>query len=251
MAGGSLIRAGVSALLVLSPALGTTATADDGGDGNAGALVREAQRNVLDATSLRLTLTDRAAAGKSAEVASMDLTLDRDGNCVGSFRMGRGGGSFDVVKRGDEVWMKADRAYWRSQLHDQGNKAADVVRDRYVHGTTNEGTFKDFAHACDLKALQKELSLNTSSDDSMRTDGRTKIHGVDVIRLRGTEDGVPTTLYITTDSPHRLVEAVQKGDGTDDTAGVSDYGKPVPSRTPAPGDSVDLSDLEKESGRTG
>ncbi|MFJ4522453.1 hypothetical protein ACIP4Y_16125 [Streptomyces sp. NPDC088810] len=247
MAGRSLICAGASALLVLSPALVTAATADDGGDADARELVREAQRNVLDATSLRLTLTDRAAAGNSEKLTSMDLTLDRTGNCVGSFRMGRGGGSFDIVKRGDEVWMKADRAYWKTQLHGQGDETADLVRDRYVHGTTNESTFKDFGHACDLKALQKGLSLDTSSDESLTKDGRAKVDGLDVITLRGKEDGVPTTLYITADSPHRLVRSVQKGGGTDETTGVSDYGEPVPSRTPAPGDSVDLSDLEHES----
>ncbi|MEU6591243.1 hypothetical protein ABZ923_18825 [Streptomyces sp. NPDC046881] len=253
MAGRSLIGVGVSVLLavspVLSPALVTAATADDGGDGDARALVREAQRNVLDATSLRLTLTDRAAAGSGGKLASMDLTLDRDGNCVGSFRMGRGGGGFDIVKRGDELWMKADRAYWKAQLHDLGDEAADLVRDRYVHGTTHESPFNDLGHACDLRALQKELSRDTSSEESLTKDGRTRVDGLDVITLRGTADGVPTTLYITADSPHRLVRSVQKGNGTDETTGVSDYGKPVPSRTPAPGDSVDLSDLQHESQR--
>ncbi|WP_053707823.1 hypothetical protein [Streptomyces sp. NRRL B-3648] len=246
MAGRFLIRAGVSALLVLSPALppalATAATADGTGDPGAQALGREAERNLRDAHSLRLTLTDRTASGHRDGLASMDMALDRRGNCVASFRMGANGGSFDIVKRGDEVWMKADWDYWKSQLPGDGNETADLVRDRYVHGSTDESAFKDFADACDLKAFQKDITVDVTS-----VDGRTRLGGVDVYRLRGEEEGVPTTVYITAGRPHRLVRSDQKGDGTDRTAAVSDYGKPVPSHTPAPRDSVDLSDLEHES----
>jgi hypothetical protein len=247
MAGRSLIRALAGAALCLSPALLPVAAADDGGDPDARALAREAQRNLRDADSLRLKLTDRAAAGRGKEVASMDLALDRRGNCAGAFRMGADGGRFEIVKRGAEVWMKADRNYWKAQLPGHGAETADLVRDRYVHGTTDESAFEDFGRVCDLKEFQKDLTLE-SPDESLTKDGRTTVDGVRVITLRGTEDGVPTTLYITSDRPHLLVESVQKGAGTDRTAGISDYGRPVPSDTPAPDDSVDLSDLERESG---
>ncbi|GAA2204156.1 hypothetical protein [Streptomyces bangladeshensis] len=245
MARRSLIRAGVSALLVLSPAAVTAAAAEDGGDPDARELAREAERNLRDADSLRLVLTDRTAMRSSDRLASMDLALDRRGDCVGTYRMGSDGGTFEIVKRGDEVWMKADWDYWKNQLPGEGEEAADLVRDRYVHGTTDERAFEDFTGACDLMRLQKDLTLDATSKG-----GRTTVDGKDVITLRGEEDGVPTTLYITADRPHVLVKSVQKGDGTDRTVRVSGYGEPVPSDTPAPRDSVDLSDLEKESGRT-
>ncbi|MFF5534968.1 hypothetical protein ACFY71_21210 [Streptomyces cinerochromogenes] len=246
MARRSLICAGVGVLLAFSPGLATVAAAEDSGDPQARELGQEAERNLRDADSLRLTLTDRTASGSRDKLAWMDMALDRRGNCVASFRMGANGGTFDIVKRGDEVWMKADWDYWKSQLQGDGNEGADLVHDRYVHGTTHESAFKDFADACDLKAFQEDITVDVTTND-----GRTTVDGTDVYRLRGAEEGIPTTVYITVDRPHLLVRSDQKGDGTDRTAGVSDYGRPVPSGTPGPRDSVDLSDLEKESGQSG
>ncbi|GGS65227.1 hypothetical protein [Streptomyces cinerochromogenes] len=245
MARRSLICAGVSVLLALSPALATAAAADDSGDPQVRELGHEAERNLRDADSLRLTLTDRTASGSRDKLAWMDMFLDRRGNCVASFRMGGNGGTFDLVKRGDEVWMKADWDYWKSQLPGE-NETADLVRNRWVHGTTDESAFKDFTGACDLKAFQEDITVDVTSNE-----GRSTVDGTDVYRLSGEEEGIPTTVYITVDSPHLLIRSDQKGDGTDRTAGVSDYNEPVPSGTPGPRDSVDLSDLEQESGQSG
>ncbi len=52
----------------------------------------------------------------------MDLALDRRGDCVGTYRMGSDGGTFEIVKRGDEVWMKADWDYWKNQLPGEGRR---------------------------------------------------------------------------------------------------------------------------------
>ncbi|MBL1081394.1 hypothetical protein JK359_05275 [Streptomyces actinomycinicus] len=246
MAGRSRICAVASAALLFSPALTTAAAADDGDGPDAQALAEEAQRNAEDADSLRLELEDRAAADKRSEPKSMDLTLDRQGNCVGALAFGADGGTSEFVKQGDEVWMKGDRAYWKAQDPDGGTETADLLQDRYVHGTTDEKEFKDFEDVCDLRAFQKDLAVD--SFDRTPTKGEaTTLDDVAVIPVRGEMDGVATTLYITSDAPHLLVESVQKGDGTDETSTFSDYDEPVPSATPAPDQSVDLSDLDRES----
>ncbi|ANP49002.1 hypothetical protein J2Z21_002417 [Streptomyces griseochromogenes] len=244
MAGRPLICAAASVALLLTPALAAAAPADDTGDPGARELAREAEDHLLHTHSLHMTWTDRTAATKKGEVESMDLALDRDGNCVGTVRKGADGGAVEIVKRGDEVWMKADRAYWKAELSgSEGNAAAEMFKDRYVHGTTHDGPLKSWGKACDLNAFQKDMT-GSFDEESLAKGDRTEVDGIPVIPLKGEEDGTPFTLYVTSDSPHLLVGGTLKGDGTDLTVKFSDYGEPVPSATPSVKESVDVSKLE-------
>ncbi|MFD5793342.1 hypothetical protein ACFWIO_07335 [Streptomyces diastatochromogenes] len=245
MAGRPLICAAASVTLLLSPTLATAAGADDTGDPSARELAREAEDHLLHTQSLHMTWTDRTAATKKGELQSMDLSLDRDGNCVGTMRMGAHGGSLAIIKQGDEVWLKGDSTYWKAELPGtQGNAAAELLKDRYIHGTTHDSMLKGWADACDLKAFQKELTPDSSPEKPLTRGDRTTVDGIPVIPLKGEEDGKPVTLYVTADSPHVLVQGTQKGDGTDLTMKFSDYGEPVPSATPSAKESVDVSQLE-------
>ncbi|MFJ9813877.1 hypothetical protein ACIRU3_01150 [Streptomyces sp. NPDC101151] len=240
----ALIGAAAGVTLFLSPAVATAATRDDTGDPGAGALAREAQSHLVHTQSLHMAWTDRAAAAKKGEVKSMDLSLDGDGNCVGTVWMGADGGRVQIVKQGDEVWMKADSAYWKAELPGrEGTAAAELFKDRYIHGTTHDSDLKDWADVCDLHALQKDLT-DASVEESLTKGDETTVDGIPVIPLSGREDGEPFTVYVTTDSPHLLVEGTQKGDDTDLTVKLSDYGEPVPSATPSASESVDVSKLE-------
>ncbi|NUS28302.1 MAG: hypothetical protein HOV92_29340, partial [Streptomyces sp.] len=53
-------------------------------------------------------------------------------------------------------------------------------------------------------------------------------------------------LYVTSDTPHRLVKATQRGGGTDLTLTFTDYDKPVPTATPSADESVDVGKLQQE-----
>jgi len=243
--GRALTGAAAGAALLLSP---TAAAASDGDDLTARQLADQAKDNLLDATSVHLTYTDHSEqAGSSRNrPASMDLALDRDGNCAGSLSMGKGGGGVELVKRGDEVWMKPDEAFWKSQVPGgQGEAIAQLFGDRYIHGTTKDALLKGMAQTCDLSAFQKDV---TGSGDGMKlTKGKeTTRDGVRVFPLDGTEAGKKGTLYVTADAPHRLVGAVQKGSGTDVELGFSDYGKPVPDKTPPKDETVDVDKLRDQ-----
>ncbi|WP_284435047.1 hypothetical protein [Streptomyces sp. TUS-ST3] len=231
--------------LPLSPAL-ATAAADDP---SARELVDQAKKNLLDAESVRLKLTDRSAqarAGRTQPI-SMDLALDQDGNCAGSMRMGSGGGSVEIVKRGAEVWMKPDTAFWKAQVPGgQGDAVAELFKNRYIHGSTDDVMLKGMADVCDLTSFQKEITTDSSDAERLTKGRETRIDGTDVIPLRGTSEGKKAVLYVTSDAPHRLVRATQRGDGTDMALSFSDYGRPVPSKTPSADESVDVGKLQDE-----
>ncbi|WP_030317068.1 lipoprotein [Streptomyces sp. NRRL B-3229] len=240
------------AALVVSSLLGpgaATAAAAAADDPSARDLVDQAKKNLLDAESVRLRLTDHSTDTRTGRTqpVSMDLALDQDGNCAGTLRMGAGGGSVEIVKRGAEVWMKPDTAFWKAQVPGgQGDAVAELLKDRYLHGSTHDAMLRGMAETCDLTSFQKEITADSSDARRLTKGAPTKVDGTEVIPLKGTSDGKRVALYVTSDTPHRLVRATQKGGGTDLALSFSDYGRPVPSKTPSAGESVDVNKLQDE-----
>ncbi|MCT9076328.1 LolA-like protein [Streptomyces fulvoviolaceus] len=246
MARKALVCAAASAALLLSPGLATAGDAD-GLSGRE--LVEQAQDNLLDAESVHLKLTDRSvdASTSTTQPTSMDLSLDQDGNCVGSMEMGSDGGSVEIVKQGGEVWMKPDTAFWKAQVPGgEGDAVAELFKNRYIHGSTRDAMLKGMADTCDLTSFQQEVDTDSSDAGKLRKGDETTVDGTKVVPLKGVSDGKQAVLYVTSDSPHRLVQATRKGDGTDMTLSFSDYGKPVPSKTPSADETVDVGKLQDE-----
>ena len=244
MAGKALICA--TAVLLLAPAL---IAADDGDDLTARQLADQAEDNLLAAESVHLRLTDRSTSTITSRTqpTSMDLALDQDGTCVGSMRMASGGGSVELVKQGDEVWMKPDRTFWKAQVPgSQGEAVAELFKNRYIHGSTDDAMLKGLADTCDLTSFQRDVKGDGSTANTLKKGERTKVDGTEVIPLSGVEDGKRSVLYVTSDSPHRLVKAIQRGEGTDMTLTFTDYDKPVPTATPSADESVDVGKLQEE-----
>ncbi|MFC8346214.1 hypothetical protein [Streptomyces sp. NPDC057280] len=244
MAGKAL--AWVTAALLLSPVL---IAADDGDDLTARQLADQAKDNLLDAKSVHLKLTDRSTDTRTSttQPTSMDLALDQDGNCVGSMEMGAHGGSVEIVKQGDEVWMKPDADFWKAQVPGgQGDAVAELFKNRYIHGSTSDAMLKGMADTCDLTSFQKEVAGDEDGATPLTKGDETTVDGTKVIPLKGTEDGKQEVLYVTSDSPHRLVKATQHGGGTDLTLTFTDYDKPVPTATPSADESVDVGKLQEE-----
>ncbi|AWT45048.1 MULTISPECIES: hypothetical protein [Streptomyces] len=245
---GALISAAAGTALLLFPAL---AVADDGGDLSAKELAQQAKDNFLKAKSVHLGYTDHSknAAADRTKAVAMDLSLDRDGNCAGSLTMGKGGGSVELVKRGREVWMKPDAAFWKAQVPGpQGAAVAELFKDRYVHGTTADAMLKGMADTCDLAAFQKQVDSGVADDKTLTKGEETTRDGTKVIPLKGREDGKDSVLYVTSGSPHRLAEAAQKGAGTDVDLKFGDYDKPVPSKTPPADQTVEVDRLNQQLG---
>ncbi|MEI5102080.1 hypothetical protein RB200_30650 [Streptomyces sp. PmtG] len=165
-----------------------------------GDLSDKAKRALLGAESVHVKLEDKSPDAEKDDPATMDLTLDRDGNCAGTLTFAREGGTADLVKRGDKVWLKPDEAFWRNQVpQGQGAAAAELFKGRYLHGTTNDAMLKDLAEVCDLKELQR--NVNEDADDSddvknLKKGDETTVAGTKVIPLTGTEDGTDKTLYV-------------------------------------------------------
>ncbi|WP_327674969.1 MULTISPECIES: hypothetical protein [unclassified Streptomyces] len=241
-----------ASLFAAGPAL-----ADDGDakDKSAQELADAAKKELLDAKSLHLTMRNSADDRDARTPALIDLRLDEDGNCTGELRMGTGGakgGSVDLVKRGDEVWIKPDATFWKTQLPGRsGELAADLIGDRYVHGTTDDPMLDGLSGTCDLDAFRERLKdgSDRATKDELTKGDQKKVAGTEVVPLTSSNSGDSgdskgrITLYVTADEPHRLVRATEKGSDESLSMTLTDYGKAVPKKTPSADESIDVSDL--------
>lgn len=249
MAGKTVACTVAVAALLLSPGLSALARADDGGGASAQELSDKAQETLLKAKSVHLKLTDDSAGTRTSttQPTSMDLALDQDGNCAGSMEMGSDGGSVKIIVRGDQVWMKPDAAFWKSQVPGgQGDAAAELFKNRYIHGSTADALLKGMADSCDLDSLQRQITSGPDEQHALKKGSETKVDGAKVIPLSFREGGKKTVLYVSTDSDHHLVKATEKSADSDLTLLFTDYDKPVPSATPSAAESVDISKLQGE-----
>ncbi|MFJ4715910.1 hypothetical protein [Streptomyces sp. NPDC088785] len=249
-----MTRTTAAAVCVCVSVLCATPAFADGGaasDLSARQLADDAKKELLDATSLHLTVANRSDTGRDVRTPALfDLRLDRDGNCAGSLRMGVGGadgGSVDLVKRGDQVWLKPDDTFWKTQVGGgSGTLAAQLFDGKYVHGTTDDEMLKSFADTCDLDAFRGRLDSGSahSAQRKLSKGDATEVDGTGVVPLTGRDKGSTLTMYVTADAPHRLVKATEKGGGQNLTMTLADYDKPVPSATPSASESVDISKLD-------
>ncbi|MFE1770504.1 hypothetical protein [Streptomyces sp. NPDC059008] len=228
------------------------ATADPDGEGDlAGKSAQQISDDALDqlvaAKSLRLrTLT-------TAGPTKLDITLDQAGNCAGAISKGALG-RVQMIKRGDQVWMKPDAAFWKSQFPGtQGTEAAAKYKDTFLHGTTHDGFLQSLSAACDLTAFQKsaagtdEPPTNTPSPSitSTLTKGRPTVHeGTRVLPVVRKFDGAVQTLYVAIKGKPYPLKLTTEIDHETGTILLSNYDRPVPTKTPAPADTVDIAVFE-------
>ncbi|OAH13145.1 hypothetical protein STSP_34700 [Streptomyces jeddahensis] len=224
------------------------ASAQDGiEDLSAQEITDRARDAFMSAQSVRATAASKGTDVGRGDPTAADLTLDRDGNCTGSMQFKDAGGLV-IVKRGDRIWLKADDQFWKTQLPgSQGESAAELFRNRYMRGSTNDRLLAELATVCDLKEIQQKAAEESREVEGLRKGQPTTVDGTPTIPVTGTKDGETHTVYVATEGRPYPAMSTKKGDGKDVTATFKDYNKPVPAETPSAEDSVDISKLYEES----
>ncbi|MGW2862486.1 hypothetical protein [Streptomyces sp. SDr-06] len=232
-----------SAAVVLSLAGAATAHADDTGSLTAEQISQRSHEALLGAHSLHVTA--KGELGTPGSSTSFDLTLDRSGNCRGSVSLGPQG-SVEIVKRGADIWMKPDAAFWKNEVPGGGSALASLVGDRYLKGTTSDPVLRNTTAVCDLDTFQKYLDTSAAMPTTGLTKGRpTTVDGTAVIPVSATEQGRVHTLDVAaTGKPYPVrITVARTGAAPDATVRFDGFDQPVPSATPSAAASVDLSGL--------
>ncbi|GHH77968.1 lipoprotein [Streptomyces sulfonofaciens] len=226
------------------------APATDGGNNG---IERLSARQIADrsskalrgASSLHARLDDRAARSDRHRPSSTDLRLDRRGNCTAGLGYSDGG-RVSLVKRGNQVWLRPNDTFWKSQLPGRtGRAAASFLNGRWVHGTTSSNFLKEAARLCDLNGFRQEIgSAAMTASSTLRKGRTTSVAGTRAVPLTGTRSGRSSTVFVSAEGTPFPLRATVRGKQANVVVTLSDYNKAVPSKTPPASDSVDVSKLE-------
>ncbi|MFD8686049.1 hypothetical protein [Streptomyces sp. NPDC059651] len=189
-------------------------------------------------------LSTRGDLGRGSTPMSLELTLDRAGNCNGSVDLGNSQGSALIVKRGDDIWIKPDADFWKNQVPNGGSTFAAILGGRYMKGSADDPRLSAVTRTCDLNTFQKLVSDNANNHTGTLNKGaKTTLGKTSVIPLTRMRDNTTLTLDVAaTGKPYPLRLTI-KGDGADAVVGFSAFDRPVPRTTPPPDETFDVSAL--------
>ncbi|WP_431046091.1 hypothetical protein ACQUSR_30500 [Streptomyces sp. P1-3] len=251
-------RAGAAAAACAVLALGVTGCGGDdekssggssdarsGGNGieqlSAKEIADKGENAFASAKSVRMRIDGKLNGQK----ATGDFVMDSGGNCRDTMSVGSAG-SWELVRRGDRIWLKPDAAIAK-QLFGPGSAAAtQKYQGKYIQGTASDKALNDMADGCDMKSAQKQV--DSSEGDKWTKGGSVDVGGRRAIAVKGTSDeGDPVTLYIATEGTPYVLKSEEAGDNPA-TVLFTDYDEPVPAETPSADQSVGIAEFQKAAG---
>lgn len=222
---------------------GGVARADNGIDKLSAQQIADRSRDAL-LSAHSLHLSTRGTPGRGIPSMTLDLTLDRKGDCTGSVDLGSSQGSVRIVKRGNDVWVKPDADFWKSQVPYGGAAFAAILNGRYMKGSADDPRLRDVTHGCDLDTFRKLVGDHADNEGGTLNKGRrTTLDGAPVVPVTRLRDGTTQTVYVAaTGKPYPLRITV-RGGGANAVVGLSAFDKPVPTATPPPDQTYDINAL--------
>ncbi|MBH1937328.1 hypothetical protein I5Q34_24165 [Streptomyces sp. AV19] len=190
-----------------------------------------AKKELQSATALRFKMTGT----KGAESMSVDLAMDKQGNCVGTVGTGTEG-TAEVIKIGDQVWMKADEKLWKAKA---GPQAAELLKGRYIHGPASDPKLKGMTTGCDLAVLQAKVGSGGDSGKEVTKGAATTVDGQPVVPISA--DG--TTISVASTGRPYPLKIDKSTDGS--SVRLTDWNKPVQPKTPPADQTIDIDKLKK------
>ncbi|SBV05641.1 hypothetical protein YW5DRAFT_03037 [Streptomyces sp. Ncost-T6T-1] len=232
-----------AAAVALTVTGGTLAQADDDIDTLPAEEIAERARDaLLDARSLHLSA--RGSVGATGEEGSVDLTLDREGNCAGGVDMGDDG-SVEIVKRGDDVWLKPDAAFWKNHVPIGGSTFDKILDGRYMKAGADDPRMLEVTEFCDLDTF-RELMTDNAGDadfDGLTKGARTEVNGAPTVPVTRAEGGERVTAYVAAEGTPYPVRITVRGGDEEGTVDFSGFDRPVPTATPSADETVDITAL--------
>lgn len=165
-----------------------------------------------------------------------DITLDlRDKAGAGTGTIDVGGGEIDVVRTGDDIYVKGDKdalaAFGASSVQ------ASLVAGKWLHqSVSTQGSFSGLADLLDSTAL---FSNVTSPTGQLKTGTTTTVDGQKVLTIIDGTSGGNGTLYVARTGDPLPVRVDQPGA----TGGSLDFEYGISVDVKAPSGAVDLSKL--------
>ncbi|MFD7028101.1 hypothetical protein ACFWAR_08730 [Streptomyces sp. NPDC059917] len=205
-----------------------------GGDAESGPFPGESGSKVanksLDALRGADSLTITGSVRDKGKPMKIDMAISKSGDCKGSMAV-EGEGSFELIRNSQFVFLKADAAFYRTQLKDLPKEQADAalaqLAGHWVKTKASSPDSKELSALCDLDDLLKEFDKSSGA----KKDGVVQVNGeyaqkVTTRTTDGTED-----LYVATKGEPFLLKAVETGKDPSDVS-FSGFNLPVDAASP-------------------
>ncbi|MEU9927096.1 hypothetical protein OH828_06505 [Streptomyces anulatus] len=235
--------AAAAAAVALTVTGGTLAQADDDIESLSAEEIAERSRDaLLDVDSLHLSA--RGSLDGSGPEMRLDLTLDREGNCTGGVDMGDDG-SVEIVKRGDDVWLKPDAAFWKEHVPIGGSAFDAILDGRYMKASADDPRLLSVTEVCDLDTFRELITDNAGTADrgTLTKGEKTEVNGAPAVPVTRAEGGDRLTAYVAAEGTPYPVRITVRNAGEEGTVDFSGFDRPVPSATPPADETVDVTAL--------
>ncbi|MEV4874434.1 hypothetical protein [Streptomyces cyaneofuscatus] len=232
-----------AAAVALTVTGGAVAQADDDIASLTAEQIADRSRDALLGVS-SLHLSARGDLDGGGDRMSVDLTLDREGNCAGGIDMGEDG-SVEIVKRADDVWLKPDKAFWETHVPIGGSTFDAILDGRYMKAKADDPRLLTVTEVCDLDTFRELIADNPDATErGTLTKGReTEVNGAPVIPVTRTQGKERVTVDVATEGEPYPVRITVRGADEEGTVSFSGFDRPVPARTPAADETVDVTAL--------
>jgi hypothetical protein len=173
----------------------------------------------------------------NAEAGSFHEKMEREGTksdlrlsvteCVGSVDVS-GKGSFEIIRKGNDIWAKPDSAFAEGLNSALGENA--FSSEKWTHGTSSNALMAKLASWCHPEQFSAPDTLDAGSKV---TKGKvTTVDGQQAVPVVLAEKGESVTWYVaTTGKPYFIKQDSTRDDMQDLTD--SDFGKPVGAKAPS------------------
>ncbi|MFH8607804.1 hypothetical protein ACH4D5_09980 [Streptomyces sp. NPDC018029] len=210
----------------------------------------EAMKLLRDAESVRIAVDMPTPRGRQ----KVSLHMDRDNNCTGSFDAGpmqRGdlimiGGGSTYVRFSDES-LQAIREMAASRGPETAARVQErtaLARGKYLKIPTGAAAGPSMpVNSCDLDKITSAMPGSPGPDDVVKAQPKTRRYGEDVTPLVEHEDDSETAVYVAAEGKPYLLGLEAEKDGGTMRMRLSEYGEPVAAVAPAPGQTIDISEI--------
>ncbi|MFF0017172.1 hypothetical protein [Streptomyces sp. NPDC005374] len=205
-----------------------------------GEIADRATKATTGASSLRMKgdIPDDESGG----IISVDVTLNKKGECAGTIGMG-GKGKAELIKTGETVYMKFDEALLREQSKGESKSDTDAVvamlAGKWTRTKATGADAKEFEDFCDLGTVL-DGAEDTNSDAGRGK--ATTVDGAPAITLHVKDGKDRYTLFVATEGKPYLLRIDSTAGADQGSIFFSDFDKPVPTAKPA-GAILDLDTL--------
>ncbi|MEV7614006.1 hypothetical protein [Streptomyces sp. NPDC089799] len=168
---------------------------------------------------------------------SIDLAIDKNGDCEGAMAMG-GEGTVKIVKNAKLLYFKADEKFYRTQMkaHPKAVQDAAVkqLADRWVKKTATTAQAKEMASLCDLDELLGEFERMPLA----RKGEETRLPAGPAYTLTNSGEDGDSTFWVAMQGEPYFLKMSSQGEEAGEMT-FSEFNVPVKNQEPADKDIVD------------